>query len=202
MNLLDIKNLSITLQNVAEPIQAVDRVSLSLKEGEFRGLVGESGSGKSLLAKAIMGVLDEKWKVEADRFHWQGVDLLRLSIEERKKIITRDIAIIFQEPMSCLDPTNTIGEQIEEAIDSKQLSGYFWQKAQQRRIAAIKLLHKVGIKKPHAGCKILSAPTYDHPLPTCHDCHGTGPAAKTAYRRRANSIHGVGESSANIPLAG
>ncbi|TKB44696.1 peptide ABC transporter ATP-binding protein [Thalassotalea mangrovi] len=161
MNLLDIKNLSITLQSGSEPIQAVERVSLSLKEGEFRGLVGESGSGKSLLAKAIVGVLDEKWKVEADRFHWQGRDLLRLSVEERKKIITRDIAIIFQEPMSCLDPTNTIGEQIEEAIDSEQLTGFFWQKAQQRREAAVKLLHKVGIKK-HS----LVSKSYPHQLTT------------------------------------
>ena len=68
MNLLDIRNLSIELIHDDQNILAVDKVSLSMKEGEVRGLVGESGSGKSLLAQAIIGVLDEKWKVDADRF--------------------------------------------------------------------------------------------------------------------------------------
>jgi len=151
MNLLDIRNLSIELETTNQSILAVDRVSLSMKEGEVRGLVGESGSGKSLLAQAIIGVLDDKWHVHADRFHWRGIDLLRLDIEERKSILCRDIAMIFQEPMASLDPTTTIGEQLAEAIDSKQLSGFFWQKQQQRKEAVIRLLHKVGIKK-HIQC--------------------------------------------------
>ena len=159
MNLLDIKNLSIELTSHGENILAVDRVSMAIKDGEIRGLVGESGSGKSILAQAIIGVLDDKWHVEADRFHWQGKDLLRLPLEERKQIITKDVAMIFQEPMSCLDPTNSIGEQIEESLDSKQFSGYFWQKAQQRKAAAAKLLHKVGIKN-HQAC----AKSYPHQL--------------------------------------
>ena len=130
---------------------AVDRVSLSIKEGEVRGLVGESGSGKSLLAQAIIGVLEDKWHVHADRFHWRGIDLLRLSIDERRALLCRDIAMIFQEPMSCLDPTTLIGEQLSEAIDTSQLTGYFWQRKKQRKEAVIKLLHKVGIKK-HVQC--------------------------------------------------
>jgi len=146
MNLLDIRNLSIELHSSHNSILAVDRVSLSMKEGEVRGLVGESGSGKSLLAQAIIGVLDDRWHVHADRFHWRGRDLLRLTPEERKVVISQDVAMIFQEPMACLDPTASIGEQLEEAVNSEQLSGYFWQKSQQRKIAATKLLHKVGIK--------------------------------------------------------
>jgi len=121
-----------------------------MKEGEVRGLVGESGSGKSLLAQALVGVLDDKWLVHADRFHWRGIDLLRLSIEERKALLSRDIAMIFQEPMACLDPTTAIEDQLTEAIDDSQLSGFFWQKNQQRQAAAIKLLHKVGIKNHNA----------------------------------------------------
>lgn len=151
MNLLDIRNLSIELVSNKDRILAVDRVSLLMKEGEVRGLVGESGSGKSLLAKAIMGVLDEKWHVNADRFHWRGIDLLRLPIAERKKIIAQDVAMIFQEPMSCFDPTKKIGEQLEEAIDNKFLTGYFWQRRKQRKQEVILLLHKVGIKK-HTNC--------------------------------------------------
>lgn len=151
MNLLDIRNLSIELKSAKKSILAVDRVSLTMKEGEVRGLVGESGSGKSLLAQAIMGVLDDKWQVHADRFHWRGQDLLRLNIDERKKIISKDVAMIFQEPMSCLDPTTTIGAQLEEAVDKIQLSGFFWQKNKQKKQKAISLLHKVGIKK-HLEC--------------------------------------------------
>jgi cationic peptide transport system ATP-binding protein len=151
MNLLDIRNLSIELKTPSGNILAVDRVSLSIKEGEIRGLVGESGSGKSLLAQAIIGVLEDKWHVTADRFHWRGIDLLRLPIDERKQILCRDIALIFQEPMSCLDPTTTIGEQLNEVLDIKKLNGNFWQKRNQRKQAVIKLLHKVGIKK-HSLC--------------------------------------------------
>lgn len=147
MNLLDIRNLSIELETPTGRVLAVDRVSLSMKEGEVRGLVGESGSGKSLLAQAIIGVLEDKWHVHADRFHWRGIDLLRLSIEERRILLSRDIAMIFQEPMSCLDPTTTIGKQLSEALDSKKFTGYFWQKKAKKKEAVIKLLHKVGIKK-------------------------------------------------------
>lgn len=151
MNLLDIRNLSIELDTPSGRVLAVDRVSLSIKEGEVRGLVGESGSGKSLLAQAIMGVLQDKWHVEADRFHWRGIDLLRLSIEERKAILCREIAMIFQEPMSCLDPTTRIGNQLFEAIDGSQLKGNYWQRKKQRKEEVIKLLHKVGIKD-HSKC--------------------------------------------------
>ncbi len=70
MQLLDIRNLTLELQTPDGAIRAVDRVNLTLKEGEVRGLVGESGSGKSLIAKAIMGVLHERWRITADRFHW------------------------------------------------------------------------------------------------------------------------------------
>lgn len=158
MNLLDIRNLSIELKGQTN-ILAVERVSLTMKDGEIRGLVGESGSGKSLLAQAIMGVLDDKWKVTADRFHWRGQDLLRLPIDERKRIIAQDVAMIFQEPMSCLDPTETIGEQLEEAIDNNELTGNFWQRRKQRKERIIGLLHKVGIKK-HEVC----TKSYPHQL--------------------------------------
>jgi len=151
MNLLDIRNLSIELKSKNGSILAVDRVSLTIKEGEVRGLVGESGSGKSILAQAITGILDDRWEVHADRFHWKNQDLLGLTPQERKDIIAKDIAMIFQEPMACLDPTTTVGEQLEEAVPNSQLSGYFWQKSKQRKLAVISLLHKVGIKN-HEKC--------------------------------------------------
>jgi len=146
MQLLDIRNLTLELSTPDGVIRAVDRVNLSLREGEVRGLVGESGSGKSLIAKAIMGVLHERWKVSADRFNWCGQDLLRLPYHEQRRIISRDIAMIYQEPSRSMDPTSTIGEQLAESIPDHLLEGSWWQRGSQRKKRAIALLHKVGIR--------------------------------------------------------
>lgn len=146
MLLLDIKNLTIELETSDGLVRAVDRVSLSLREGETRGLVGESGSGKSLIAKAIVGVLNSRWRITADRFHWLGQDLLRLPSEQRRQIIGRDIAMIYQEPSRSLDPTSIIQEQLEEAIPDHLLSGPWWRRNAYRRKKAIALLHKVGVR--------------------------------------------------------
>ncbi|WP_333608474.1 peptide ABC transporter ATP-binding protein [Arsukibacterium sp.] len=146
MLLLDIKNLTIELETPEGLIRAVDRVNFSLREGETRGLVGESGSGKSLVAKAIVGVLNRRWKVTADRFNWLGQDLLRLPQQQQRQIISRDIAMIYQEPSRSLDPTAIILEQLEEAIPNSVLIGHWWQRSGLRRKKAIALLHKVGIK--------------------------------------------------------
>ena len=146
MLLLDIKNLTIELKTANGLIRAVDRVNLSLREGETRGLVGESGSGKSLIAKAIVGVLNKRWQITADRFNWAGQDLLNLPYEQQRKIIGRDIAMIYQEPSRSLDPTAPILEQLEEAIPAHVLDGPWWKRRYQRRHKAIALLHKVGIR--------------------------------------------------------
>ena len=159
MQLLDIRNLTIELETPNGIIRAVDKISLSLKEGEVHALVGESGSGKSLIAKAIVGVLNSRWRITADRMHWQGIDLMRLSPEKRRKLIGQEIAMIYQDPSSCLDPTAKIAEQIAESIPDKGLKGYFWQKNKQRNERAIALLHKVGIRD-HS--KVLSS--YPHEL--------------------------------------
>ncbi len=80
MPLLDIRNLTITIMTAGGPVKAVDRVSMILTEGEIRGVVGESGSGKSLIAKAICGVSKESWRITADRFRFNDIDLLKLSL--------------------------------------------------------------------------------------------------------------------------
>lgn len=150
MLLLDIKNLTIELSTANGLIRAVDRVNLSLREGETRGLVGESGSGKSLIAKAIVGVLNKRWQVTADRFNWAGNDLLNLPYEQQRKIIGRDIAMIYQEPSRSLDPTAVILEQLEEAIPGHVLEGPWWKRHYLRRHKAIALIHKVGIRDHQA----------------------------------------------------
>ncbi|MCC5851638.1 MAG: ATP-binding cassette domain-containing protein [Alkalimonas sp.] len=150
MVLLDIRNLTLELETSQGLIRAVDRVSLSLREGEIRGLVGESGSGKSLIAKAIVAVLNQRWRIKADRFHWRGEDLLQLPFDQQRRIIGRDIAMIYQEPSKCLDPTATIAEQLHESIPTDGLPGNWWTKGRHKRKKAIALLHKVGIKEHQA----------------------------------------------------
>ncbi len=116
MPLLDIRNLTIEFKTNEGWVKAVDRVSLTLAEGEIRGLVGESGSGKSLIAKAICGVTKDNWRVTADRMRFDDIDLLRLSNRERRKLVGHNVSMIFQEPQSCLDPSERIGQQLKQNI--------------------------------------------------------------------------------------
>ncbi|MCE2595380.1 ATP-binding cassette domain-containing protein [Motilimonas cestriensis] len=148
MAILDIRNLTIEINTSQGRVKAVERVNLTLTEGEIQGLVGESGSGKSLVAKAILGIKKDGWVVRADRMRLGDIDLLTLTPSERRRLMANDIAMIFQEPSSHLDPTQEIAEQIEEAIPSNTFEGGFWQRFQWRKKRAITLLHKVGIKDP------------------------------------------------------
>ena len=146
MALLDIRNLTIEFITSDGLLRAIDRVNLKLSEGEIRGLVGESGSGKSLIAKAILGVTNNNWKISADRFHFNNIDLLSLTPKQRRKVISANISMIFQEPQSCLDPSMKIGEQLIDAIPRRTFKGHWWQRLFWRKNRAIELLHRVGIK--------------------------------------------------------
>ncbi|MDV7102975.1 ATP-binding cassette domain-containing protein [Vibrio sp. TH_r3] len=146
MPLLDFRHLTIEIETPHGLVKAVDRMSLTIQEGDIRGLVGESGSGKSLVAKAIVGICKENWRVSADRMRFGDVDLLQLTARERRKVIARDIAIIFQEPSTCLDPSEAVGNQLAESIPSKTFQGRWWQRLKWRKKQAKALLHKVGIK--------------------------------------------------------
>lgn len=147
MALLDIKNLSLYMRGDEGTVVALDKISFVLNEGEVKALVGESGSGKTLVVKAIIGALPDYWHVKADRLTYRGQDLLNMSYEQRREIMRRDIAVVFQEPTSSLDPTVKLGDQIEESIPTEFVSGYwFWQRKKHRRSTAIELLHKVGIR--------------------------------------------------------
>ena len=146
MPLLDIRNLTIEFMTADGPVKAVDRVNLTLSEGEIRALVGESGSGKSLIAKAICGVTKDNWRVSADRMRFNDIDLLRLSPRERRRIIGHNVSMIFQEPQSCLDPSERVGRQIMQAIPGWTYKGRWYQRFRWRHARAIELLHRVGIK--------------------------------------------------------
>ena len=109
-------------------------------------IVGESGSGKSLIAKAICGVNKDNWRVTADRMRFDDIDLLRLSARERRKLVGHNVSMIFQEPQSCLDPSERVGRQLMQNIPAWTYKGRWWQRFGWRKRRAIELLHRVGIK--------------------------------------------------------
>jgi dipeptide transport system ATP-binding protein len=141
MPLLDIKNLKVDFPSGgSRALHAVDGVTLSLEKSEVVGIVGESGSGKSVAMLAMMGLVPFPGRVSADALTFEGRDLISLSDRERRRIIGKDIAMIFQEPATSLNPSFTIGFQIMETL---RLHEQMDRRSAKRR--AIELLEQVGI---------------------------------------------------------
>jgi len=143
MSLLEVENLVVEFQTAAGPFRAVDGVSLKVDAGEVLAIVGESGSGKSVSMLAAMGLLPWTAKVTADKLTFNGTDLLGMSPSDRRTIVGKDIAMIFQEPVASLNPCFTVGFQIEEVLRVHLGLG----KAA-RRARAIELFELVGIPNP------------------------------------------------------
>ncbi|MEP6564368.1 MAG: ABC transporter ATP-binding protein, partial [Mesorhizobium sp.] len=143
MALLDIQNLVVEFQTASGAFRAVDGVSLHVEEREVLAIVGESGSGKSVSMLAVMGLLPWTATVTADKMSFAGRDLLKMSPAERRKIVGKDMSMIFQEPMASLNPCFTIGFQIEEV-----LRFHMGLDRAPRRERAIELLTQVGIAEP------------------------------------------------------
>ncbi len=112
MALLEIENLSVQFGDYT----AVDRLSVTLESGDVLGIVGESGSGKSVSMLALMGLIAYPGVITADKLYFDGHDLLSLKPKQQRQIIGKDIAMIFQEPMTSLNPCYTAGYQIVEAL--------------------------------------------------------------------------------------
>ncbi|HLI12641.1 MAG TPA: oligopeptide/dipeptide ABC transporter ATP-binding protein [Alphaproteobacteria bacterium] len=140
MALLDIHNLSVAFETSRGTLRAVDDVSFAVEEGEVLGIVGESGSGKSVSMLALMGLIAYPGIVKADRLRFGGRDLLAIGDRERRRIAGKDVAMIFQEPMTSLNPCFTVGYQIMETIRVHEGGS---RKA--RRARAVELLRQVGI---------------------------------------------------------
>jgi dipeptide transport system ATP-binding protein len=148
MPLLEIENLTVEFRTAQGALRAVDGVSLAVDPGEIVAVVGESGSGKSVAMLAVMGLLPWTATVTADRLHFDGTDLRRLAPRARRRIIGRDIAMIFQEPMSSLNPCFTVGFQLTEAMRfHMDLS------RRERQARAVELLDLVGIPEPERRLK-------------------------------------------------
>lgn len=143
MALLEIENLIVEFQTAAGMFRAVDGVSLKVHEREVLAIVGESGSGKSVSMLAVMGLLPWTARVTADKMAFNGRDLLKISSSDRRKLIGKDIAMIFQEPVASLNPCFTVGFQIEEV-----LRVHMGLDKTARRARAIELFSLVGIPDP------------------------------------------------------
>ncbi|MCJ7997834.1 ABC transporter ATP-binding protein [Rhizobium cremeum] len=143
MALLDIQNLTVEFETASGWFKAVDGVSLSVEAGEVLAIVGESGSGKSVSMLAVMGLLPWTAKITADSMLFQGKDIMRISPAERRKLIGKDIAMIFQEPVASLNPCFTVGFQIEEVLRIHMGLG-----KTARRERAIELFRLVGLPDP------------------------------------------------------
>jgi dipeptide transport system ATP-binding protein len=150
MSLLTIKNLHVHFG----AFPAVDGVDLSLDKGELLGIVGESGSGKSVTMLALMGLIDPPGRVTTDVIEFQGRDLLKLTPRERRRLIGRDVAMVFQDALTSLNPSYTVGAQIAEVL--KAHLGLTGRQARQR---VVELLEQVEI--PDA---VNRADAYPHQL--------------------------------------
>jgi oligopeptide/dipeptide ABC transporter ATP-binding protein len=139
--LLRVEHLSTEFSTRAGTIRAVDDVSFDLREGEALGIVGESGSGKSVLARSLLRlVAPASGRATGGSVSFDGVDLFRLSERELGKVRGSGIAIVFQDPLSSLNPTLTIGHQLSEGLMLHERMG-----RQQAWARAIQLLDAVGI---------------------------------------------------------
>jgi dipeptide transport system ATP-binding protein len=141
MSLLEIKNLTVAFDTSVGLFKAVDGIDISVDSREVLAIVGESGSGKSVAMLATMGLLPSTARVTADVMRFKGRDLLTMPDSEKRKIIGKDIAMIFQEPIASLNPCFTVGFQIGEVLEK-----HLGLKGRAARDRAIDLLQQVGIR--------------------------------------------------------
>ncbi len=146
--LLEIQNLKTIFSTQRGVLRAVDDVSLFLSAGETLGVVGESGCGKTILALSVMRLIPANGQIAEGRVLFNGRDLLELTEEEMRERRGRDIAMIFQEPMTSLNPVLRVGDQIAEAI---RLHQHVSNKEALER--SVKLLGEVGIPEPERRVK-------------------------------------------------
>lgn len=143
MALLSIKNLTVRFATSTGAFTAVDGVDISVDEREVLAIVGESGSGKSVSMLAVMGLLADTATVTADEMTYDGRDLLNMSLAERRKLIGHKITMIFQEPIASLNPSFTVGFQIEEVLRFN-----LGMDRRAARARAVELFKAVGIPEP------------------------------------------------------
>ncbi|WP_223568727.1 ABC transporter ATP-binding protein [Agrobacterium tumefaciens] len=148
MSLLKIKNLTVKFATATGAFTAVDGIDVSVDKHEVLAIVGESGSGKSVSMLAVMGLLPDTATITADEMTFDGINLLAMSPQERRKLIGREITMIFQEPVASLNPSFTVGFQIEEVLRLNLGMG-----GAAARARALELFRAVGIPEPETKLK-------------------------------------------------
>jgi dipeptide transport system ATP-binding protein len=143
MALLEIRNLVVEFATARGVFRAVDGVDLTLDKGAIIGVVGESGCGKSVAMLAVMGLIAWPGRVTADRLRFGDIDLLHLTPRQRRRLVGKDMAMVFQEPTSSLNPCYPIGWQIAES-----LRAHHEVERRDVRERVIDLLRQVGIPAP------------------------------------------------------
>lgn len=146
MALLDIRNLCVEVATKHGKVKLIDNVSLTINEGDICGLIGESGSGKSLIAKIICNNAKPNWNITADRFRFNDIELLKLNPMKRRRLIGKEVSMIFQDPFASLDPSRKIGKQLISAIPTFSYKGRWWKWFGWKKRRVIELLHRIGIK--------------------------------------------------------
>lgn len=142
-NILEVRNLTTTFSSRGTTFNAVDGISFSVAKGETLGIVGESGCGKSVTSLSIMGLIKSPGKVSGELIDFEGINLLNLSKKEMRNLRGNEISMIFQEPMTSLNPVYSVGDQIGESLKiHKKLNG------NERKVKVIELLKQVGIPRP------------------------------------------------------
>ena len=145
MTLLTVSHLTTVFDQPGRPVAAVDDVSFELQTGETLGLVGESGSGKSVTALSLMRLVQPPGRIGGGSIHFKGRDLLALTEGDMRRVRGADIALIFQEPMTALNPVFTVGDQISETLIVHGRAG-----RRQAATMAVELLDAVRIPEPQA----------------------------------------------------
>jgi dipeptide transport system ATP-binding protein len=175
----------------------VDGLDLKVDKGEVLAIVGESGSGKSVTMMALMGLIEHPGIVTADALSFDGKDMLKLSNRQRRQIVGKDLAMVFQDPMTALNPSYTVGFQIEEVLRLHlKMSG---KQARTRHRTAGKG-RDPGRRQPHGR---LPAPTVRRHEPARGDRHGDCRRAEAADRRRTDHRAGRDHPGADHgPAAG
>ena len=140
--LVDIKDERLSFFTPAGEVKALGGVSIHLKEGEVLGIVGESGCGKSQTLRSILGLLKQPGRITGGEIRYKGADIAKMSQRELQKIRGKEISMIFQEPMTALNPVLRIRSQMYEAFEGEKLS------KEEKRRRAIELLKLVGIPSP------------------------------------------------------
>ncbi|GAB2184508.1 ABC transporter ATP-binding protein [Roseibium sp. LAB1] len=143
MPLLEIRNLKVEFDTAKGPFKALDGVDYTVDAGEVLAIVGESGSGKSVAMLATMGLLPNTATITADKMEFEGLDLRTLSSKDRRRVIGKDISMIFQEPIASLNPCFTVGFQLGETLKT-----HMGLKGRQARDRVVEILTSVGIPNP------------------------------------------------------